>query len=460
MVSARRLALNSRLAHDIAIANDDLAMSSYQPPGRTTEPLSEKTDSGDFASSKAPRLDVPTSQPVASSTTDSSGVTAGDPADVTDRPGSKRSFIGRRAGSTASSKRSQNAQAADTTRGQQSAAPASRTQAPQQRPKKKSFLSFLNCCSSDDTNEPDMDNPPHETKPPVQSTPNPVSQRPAVAQSATVSEKHPQDAQPINEKPAAGPPVLPNPSTPIVSPPQEDLPYDNATEDPMAMGAPATLPEVSKPMSQPISQPVGGLDGKQNEPWTEERYQTSASAVPIAAAAGVAGAAGVTGLAAGNAYKSEHDPTTEPSAAVSAQDPTKAEESVITDRTPQQEAIDTDIEMTDVGPTIPLSVSEASTLPQDSTQVNANAKRESHVDLPPPPPLEERQAQLAPAMNVASPSQETSGQSSPMETQKWLLPPMRAEHKGRKCLILDLDETLVHSSFKVRLTFVSITYDY
>lgn len=33
--------------------------------------------------------------------------------------------------------------------------------------------------------------------------------------------------------------------------------------------------------------------------------------------------------------------------------------------------------------------------------------------------------------------------------QKFLLPPVRQEHKGKKCLVLDLDETLVHSSFKV-----------
>jgi RNA polymerase II subunit A small phosphatase-like protein len=32
---------------------------------------------------------------------------------------------------------------------------------------------------------------------------------------------------------------------------------------------------------------------------------------------------------------------------------------------------------------------------------------------------------------------------------KPLLPPLSAAHKGRKCLVLDLDETLVHSSFKL-----------
>jgi RNA polymerase II subunit A small phosphatase-like protein len=35
------------------------------------------------------------------------------------------------------------------------------------------------------------------------------------------------------------------------------------------------------------------------------------------------------------------------------------------------------------------------------------------------------------------------------EQKQWLLPPVRPEHQGRKCLVLDLDETLVHSSFKL-----------
>ena len=34
---------------------------------------------------------------------------------------------------------------------------------------------------------------------------------------------------------------------------------------------------------------------------------------------------------------------------------------------------------------------------------------------------------------------------------KPLLPPMADRHKGRKCLVLDMDETLLHSSFKVSL---------
>ena len=37
---------------------------------------------------------------------------------------------------------------------------------------------------------------------------------------------------------------------------------------------------------------------------------------------------------------------------------------------------------------------------------------------------------------------------------KPLLPPIAPEHVGRKCLVLDLDETLVHSSFKAGPTFI------
>jgi RNA polymerase II subunit A small phosphatase-like protein len=54
-----------------------------------------------------------------------------------------------------------------------------------------------------------------------------------------------------------------------------------------------------------------------------------------------------------------------------------------------------------------------------------------------PPP--QQQSITAPSLVIAS----------PQEKQISLLPPLRPEHAGRKCLVLDLDETLVHSSFKV-----------
>lgn len=141
-----------------------------------------------------------------------------------------------------------------------------------------------------------------------------------------------------------------------------------------------------------------------------------------------------------------------PQIAVQAPTPVTTEsEALIHDRTPQQEQRDTEIEMTDGGATVPIASNEvAGTAEQEDTNHQGQdsstyegGKRDSKakIDLPPPPPLEERKAQIAHHQDE-SPDQDP-------EPQRWLLPPPQPELKGRKCLVLDLDETLVHSSFKV-----------
>ena len=45
-----------------------------------------------------------------------------------------------------------------------------------------------------------------------------------------------------------------------------------------------------------------------------------------------------------------------------------------------------------------------------------------------------------------------SKQNSQSKSTKQLLPEIRADDVGKKCVVIDLDETLVHSSFKVLLT--------
>ena len=101
----------------------------------------------------------------------------------------------------------------------------------------------------------------------------------------------------------------------------------------------------------------------------------------------------------------------------------------INDRTPQQEQRDSDIVMAENPQTVP------------TLDESPNATRElqqAQINLPPPPPRN--------GNGVAS----SSSATTPNEKQQWLLPPLQPQLKGRKCLVLDLDETLVHSSFKVR----------
>ncbi|KAK4033460.1 HAD-like domain-containing protein [Parachaetomium inaequale] len=65
--------------------------------------------------------------------------------------------------------------------------------------------------------------------------------------------------------------------------------------------------------------------------------------------------------------------------------------------------------------------------------------------VPPPPP--------GPVPAIPNAPNNTLIESTPVfapdQPQRFLLPPQAPEHKGRKCLVLDLDETLVHSSFKI-----------
>ncbi|KAF2675551.1 NIF-domain-containing protein [Microthyrium microscopicum] len=137
-----------------------------------------------------------------------------------------------------------------------------------------------------------------------------------------------------------------------------------------------------------------------------------------------------------------------PQIAVQAPTPiTSTEEQLIHDRTPEQEQRDTEIEMTDGGATVPIAANEVPGFAEEASAADGmhtpgNRDSKAKIDLPPPPPLEERQAQIA--HHEGSPVRE-----GPEGGQKWLLPPKRAEFSGKKCLVLDLDETLVHSSFKI-----------
>lgn len=115
--------------------------------------------------------------------------------------------------------------------------------------------------------------------------------------------------------------------------------------------------------------------------------------------------------------------------------PSHEQQQIIHDRTESQEEKDQDIEMNDV----PLASTDVRHEGDDAS-TDAQNEIPPKVDLPPPPPLEQRQIAVR---------DQTSDTSMSDPQQKYLLGPIRPEFKGKKCLVLDLDETLVHSSFKV-----------
>ena len=119
----------------------------------------------------------------------------------------------------------------------------------------------------------------------------------------------------------------------------------------------------------------------------------------------------------------------EPPQMLKPEDSVAVQGTVINDRTVQQEAQDSDVAMPDAPP-----ITSKDT-PQDTAQELAQAQ----MNLPPPPPRN----------GERSVSRETNSN----EKQLWLLPPLQPSLKGKKCLVLDLDETLVHSSFKVGMSY-------
>lgn len=349
---------------------------------------------------------VPASEPNVSSSTDLSGATASDPSESIAHRVSKRSL--RRRASATSSKRSHNA-AAQMNEKTTDPTAGSNTQTQPRAKKKSKFLSFLCCGSPDETAEAGQEPTPAARQSGV---PQAASQTtPSTQPTATQSENSTDAANLLDEKAEKEPPL---PTLPTDKP-MPNLP--NNTQSSSTAAAPDA-----------VSQLPSGAEG-----------DAAGSGIPKQETSAMAGGNASSQLA--------------PNVVVQAATPitTSSEDLLIADRTPEQQARDTDIEMTDVGPSLPLSANDvAGTSEDERSPVITQNETHKPIDLPPPPPLEERQAQVI-AHESDIPNHDQSLASSP-ELQKWLLPAARPEHKGRKCLVLDLDETLVHSSFKVRQT--------
>ena len=122
--------------------------------------------------------------------------------------------------------------------------------------------------------------------------------------------------------------------------------------------------------------------------------------------------------------------SSEPPQIANADESVAVQGTVVNDRTAQQEAQDSDVAMPDAPP---LSTA------RDSNQDTARELAQAQMNLPPPPPRNGQDRAVPRETNATG------------ERQNWLLPPLQPSFKGKKCLVLDLDETLVHSSFKVSL---------
>lgn len=89
----------------------------------------------------------------------------------------------------------------------------------------------------------------------------------------------------------------------------------------------------------------------------------------------------------------------------------------------------------------------STTLAVETPEIEATPKKATNGDND--ELLHEEEVQLANKLPPPPPPPVPEAPTA-LEEQQWLLPAPLPPLKGRKCLVLDLDETLVHSSFKVK----------
>ena len=301
----------------------------------------------------------------------------------------------RRNGSVASSKRS--GTSPGVTQANAGKSNATTTQStPMQKPKKSGgFLGFLNCCgTSDNANGVDDE------------APMPVKKVSAQAPAQTTSSK-PESI-----------PLQPVPSRPTVPLQEKNTPRPSETVQNPA----ADQGDVSQTPSRSKQENIqGSLDRKAS---SKDIRNQPLPALPQ------------------DVDKAPRDRNTSsnPSVIVQAPTPIRPKQEDNTPLPPPatgQENVSRDTEMTDAPP-ISTAETKAVSVNQRDAQSNATI-------LPPPPPLPAPES----SNDSTNALQEPTTADPVEEKQQWLLPPIEPRFHGKKCLVLDLDETLVHSSFKV-----------
>ena len=347
---------------------------------------------------------------------------------------SRRSIVGRKRDRSAASKRS----------GQPAVIPSEKVPRPdssgrsqqdtqQSSRRKGGLLAFLNCCSPrEESHEPESVDAVEPAKPSTKSQPTrvqPPSQS-RMPQSVNTTNTSVDDTNEIMDEKTA------------------QHTYANASNVDSSMAG--REPEKITPADGALDKPMPSLP-------SDAAVHPNPAMAPLASTQLLVPENATTGRA-----QNKPLPPTDPSSSgrinsptVEVQAPTpvvqQEEGEPIFDRTPEQKQMDDDIEMTDHEPNLPLSGDDAAQIERETSQKETqDTETYGALALPPPPPVSTRNQQAGDGSNV---SHEGSIQSTE-QTQKWLLPPISAELRGRKCLVLDLDETLVHSSFKVSYFFI------
>lgn len=328
----------------------------------------------------------------------------------------------KRGGSIASSKRSRTERAVapiadgEDKPGLENSEPVPTATKPKKRGVSK-LLSFLNCCSAPENANPveleDQAVPVKKTK--ALQTNQDRQATPATKADASAAESSTGESKEVVPENIGGPPYseLTAAAKPIMS---------NQQAGDSVMTEKLAIPNEAESVSRETESLPSGT---RNQPLPPLPIPSNPSVEEEALKPDLTTTSGVIASA---------EPPTTPTSEQNISELTPA----IDDRTPQQKKRDSDVQMVDAPPITPV--------PEEPTSgPTTRDASQTQLNLPPPPP---RGSQDRP---VAGVSRTASNGVTPNENQKWLLPPIQSRFKGKKCLVLDLDETLVHSSFKVRI---------
>ncbi len=446
-----------------AKTEDSAPFLAVKPPS-STQALKSDYDPGNGLNSEletnsAPQIALPENQlvpaiPVRSSSNSKSASSTTPPKSgqatvvqtETSQPDFKvNSRAGSRSGSVASSKQSRKATGTPPTASNNNTSVANIPSPPsnekEKQPKKRAvsrFLHFLNCCGSSDNATGDSHTQPVSTKPKGlpqmrgrQPTPV-VKPTPSAADSSTGESKEATDEN------IGGPAYLEH--TPALKPtmhnPRSNETLSSEKTDYTEKTAKTEHTEFSEKADKTVLQEntANSLAEKEDLAESGSRNQPSLPLQAAKSPTAYTEESGQTKSVIPITYSSPEvaDPSRAPLTVEKITDKDMARDH---DRSPEQENKAGDVLMTDAPPIAPgVEGGSKDTENRDETQ--------AHVNLPPPPPRNGQD-------RAGGIGRTPSNAATPNEKQQYLLPPLQPRFKGKKCLVLDLDETLVHSSFKV-----------